>query len=334
MLTLTAVKRDTKRPPFASPMQFFLAQYRYALDCIILAEEDEALHTVLNEPVPELGLPEGTYSQIKYRFLNVIRGGEFVRLNVVYDYYGQDPQSPLTANIEKDKAAIWKAGRGTGPLLTVQNAFRIIQDSGFTAWFPVQKGVSQWMGDTKVWRQHRALIAQEHIEAMLLALKPGDIFLERREWYVSNVGLPGYWPHAALYMGTPKERKKFFDDPEVTAWVKEAGEPSGNFEMLLEKRYPAAYQAGITPQDDRHAPRVIEAISQGWWRSPRWSTRRQRTHWQCCGPRLPKVEKAQALLRAFHFIGRPYDFNFDFLTDATLVCTELVYKAYEPRYRL
>jgi hypothetical protein len=42
------------------------------------------------------------------------------------------------------------------------------------------------------------------------------------------------------------------------------------------------------------------------------------------------VEKAQALLRAFGYAGRPYDFDFDFSTDARLVCTELVYKCYEP----
>jgi hypothetical protein len=33
--------------------------------------------------------------------------------------------------------------------------------------------------------------------------------------------------------------------------------------------------------------------------------------------------------RAFHYAGRPYDFDFDFLTDSALVCTELVSKAYE-----
>jgi hypothetical protein len=47
-------------------------------------------------------------------------------------------------------------------------------------------------------------------------------------------------------------------------------------------------------------------------------------------PKLTKVAKAQALLRAFSYAGRPYDFNFDFATDAELVCTELVYKSYEP----
>ncbi|MGH7321900.1 MAG: YiiX/YebB-like N1pC/P60 family cysteine hydrolase, partial [Candidatus Rokuibacteriota bacterium] len=47
-------------------------------------------------------------------------------------------------------------------------------------------------------------------------------------------------------------------------------------------------------------------------------------------PRLPAVERAMALVRAFGYAGRPYDFEFDFWTDAALVCTEVVYKAYEP----
>jgi hypothetical protein len=47
-------------------------------------------------------------------------------------------------------------------------------------------------------------------------------------------------------------------------------------------------------------------------------------------PLLPKTDKATAILRAFHYAGRPYDFNFDFATDSELVCTELVYKSYEP----
>jgi hypothetical protein len=46
-------------------------------------------------------------------------------------------------------------------------------------------------------------------------------------------------------------------------------------------------------------------------------------------PKLSKLDKAKAILQAFHYSGRPYDFNFDFLTDNELVCTKLVYKAYE-----
>jgi hypothetical protein len=42
------------------------------------------------------------------------------------------------------------------------------------------------------------------------------------------------------------------------------------------------------------------------------------------------VEKARAIARAFSFIGLPYDFDFDFRSDAALVCTELVWKSYAP----
>jgi hypothetical protein len=41
------------------------------------------------------------------------------------------------------------------------------------------------------------------------------------------------------------------------------------------------------------------------------------------------VAKARAIFRAFHYRGRPYDFDFDFQTDSKLVCSELIYKAYE-----
>jgi hypothetical protein len=48
-------------------------------------------------------------------------------------------------------------------------------------------------------------------------------------------------------------------------------------------------------------------------------------------PDLSKLDVARAIERAFSYAGRPYDFDFDFYTDESLVCSELVYKAYEPR---
>ena len=48
-------------------------------------------------------------------------------------------------------------------------------------------------------------------------------------------------------------------------------------------------------------------------------------------PRLDKVAKAQAITEAFTYLGKPYDYDFDFATDHALVCTELVWRAYRPR---
>ena len=45
-------------------------------------------------------------------------------------------------------------------------------------------------------------------------------------------------------------------------------------------------------------------------------------------PRVDDVVKARAIVRAFSFLDRPYDFDFDFATDQSLVCTEVVWRAY------
>lgn len=319
---------EKKEASFRLAYAAFLAEYRQALEFIALAERNPAMHVILNEPVPEIGLPEKSYARLKFRFLNVLRGAEFARLDIIYGRYGADPAIPLAAGLEEDRLALWRAGVGAGPELTIQNAMQVVQDSALEGWFPVQKGVAEWMGDTKVWRPQTALIGPEQIAGLQRKLEPGDVLLVRREWYLSNAGLPGFWPHAALYVGTAEERVRFFDDPAVAAWVKEVGEPSGSFENLLAARSPQAVRIAAIPQESGRLPRVLEAISEG----VSFTTLEHAAGGDSLSvlrPRLSKTGKARAVLRAFHYAGRPYDFNFDFRTDAALVCTELVTKAFE-----
>jgi hypothetical protein len=217
-------------------------------------------------------------------------------------------------------------GRGRGQEMTLRNAVKVVRKVGFNAWLPIQTGVSEWMGDTKVYRPKKSLITPDQIKE--LKPDPGDILLERRDWYLSNIGLPGFWPHAALYIGTPAERRAFFDDPEVRDWVRTVGEPSGDFDKLLESKYPTAYE-WTRKSEHGHPYRVLEAISEG----VTFTTLEHSADADTVAvlrPKRTKKEKAAALYRAFYYAGRPYDFNFDFDTDATLVCTELVCKAYEP----
>ena len=305
----------------------FLTQYRYAMEFITLMENDPGMHTMLNEMVPELGLQAGHYKALKFRFLNIIRGAEFVRLDAIYNSFGKDNQLILTRGIEEDSKAIWLQGKGNGPKQTAKNAIKIIQDTGFTMWFPLQKEVSEWMGDVKVLRVKRSLVNDKQIKEIQSLLQPGDILLERREWYLSNIGLPGYWPHAALYIGAPQERKVYFKDKNVANYY---AKHNGNFNAYLKYSYPKAYQNSLTPQERHNVPRVIEAISEG----VSFTTLEHSVDADSVvilRPRLSKLDKAIAIERAFHYSGRPYDFNFDFLTDAELVCTELVYKAYEAK---
>ncbi|MBE0543502.1 MAG: hypothetical protein IH623_19330 [Verrucomicrobia bacterium] len=306
-----------------------LAKYRAAMEFIEHCERNPELDKVLNDPVPELGLPAGTYAKLKFKYLNVAIATDFAAREVLMKTFSGDRRPELRKAIRSDADYLWRVGQGRGQVLTAKNALKVVQNSAQSTWLPVQAGVSEWMGDTKVYRPGRSLISQAQIKQLQPKLLPGDVLLERREWYMSNIGLPGFWSHAALYLGTPEERRALFADADTQAWVKQQGEASGDMEALLIARYPDAYKLSVTSQELGHAVRVIEAISEG----VSFTTLE---HSADCDslvalrPRLAKAEKAQALLRAFHYAGRPYDFNFDFATDAELVCTELVYKAYEP----
>lgn len=319
---------ESKNASFTVANAAFLAGYRHALEIIALADRNPALDTVLNEAVPELGIPAGTFGRFKSRFLNVAIAAEFAALQVIGKSYGNG-STELSGTIDEDSRVIWEMGKGKGHELTLKNALAVVQKSGFSAWFPLQKGVSEWMGDTKVTRPNSHLISAKQIEAMGKRLQPGDILFERHEWYLSNLGLPGFWTHVAFYVGTPDERRAFFKDQEVREWVRGLGIGDGDFETLLRQRYPTAYGRSQITKEDKRPSRILEAISEG----VSFNSLEYTGSADSLGvirPRLSKREKAQAILRAFHYSGRPYDFNFDFQTDSALVCSELIYKAYEP----
>lgn len=307
----------------------FRATYRFALDFIGIVENDPKLGIILNDAVDDLGLPAGTYDRYKLRFLNVTAATRFAAYTIAGKAIDPPANAAQARDGGEDAAIILAAGRGRVEALTAANALNVLRKIGARAIFPAQAGISEWMGDTKVLRRKRSLISPTQVEALGRQLLPGDIMLQRREWYVSNVGLPGFWSHAALSVGTAEERRVFFGTDEVRRWVESRGEASGDFERLLEHKYPVAYEASRTPREHGRQPRVLEAISEGVL----FTTLEHSADADSVvvlRPRLDRVAIAAALERAWAYFGRPYDFNFDFQTDSAIVCTELIFKAFEP----
>ncbi|OGR65541.1 MAG: hypothetical protein A2X31_00165 [Elusimicrobia bacterium GWB2_63_22] len=326
------LEKPLRQGAFLAAYGAFMAQYSSALTVIEQLEKNGAIDVILNEDVPEAGIPKGSYFKFKFRFLNAARAAEFVALEVLYAHYKDVSHPGSRKAAEEDAGFIWKHGRVKGQVQTLRNAMAVVKKAGFTAWFPVQTEVSEFMGDAKVYRRHSSLITQEQIARIAPLLEPGDIFLERREWYLSNVGLPGFWPHAALYVGGRNERDAYFSGPEVVVWAKQLDPVCGSLDCVLKGKYPEAYETSLRPYMG-HAPKVLEAMSEGvTFTSLEHSLEADSI--VVLRPRLPKTEKAQAILKAFHYSGRPYDFNFDFQTDDTIVCSELVYKCYEPSPRM
>jgi hypothetical protein len=210
-----------------------------------------------------------------------------------------------------------------GARLVFGGALELLRGVAKWAFFPIQAEVAEWMGDTRIGREG-ALISNEQIAEAAGRCRPGDVIVERRNWYLSNIGLPGFWPHAALWLGTPRDLTALEADAAVAAAY------PGGFVARLRTRFPAAIQQLGEPDETGHARVVLEAISEGVvLTSAEHSLAAD--YAAALRPRTTPLEIARAIERALEYFGRPYDFDFDFVTDSALVCSELVFKAWEPR---
>ena len=129
-------------------------------------------------------------------------------------------------------------------------------------------------------------------ESVQCLLKPGDVLVTRHDDAMSNLFLPGFWPHAALYLGNHEEREAL----------------------------------GLAPVDDRNI-RVLEAKKDGVKYRPLEETLRVDA-FVVIRPRISRDHLKEALSRAMTHEGKLYDFVFDFRQSDRLVCTEVVYRAY------
>lgn len=314
-----------------------LALYEKSARLVALVGGNANAEKFLDAPHDEAGLPAGSLSRFKQELLGardsarVTTGARYLDwLATTYDSRTQADalgSAWLWRRIERHREAIGALGLVERTGLQVAADLELLRRSVRRAWYPAQSAVAEWMGDTRVRRAGWYLIDEAQQEQMDPSLQPGDVMLSRKNWYVSNVGLPGFWPHAILYLGDPDKLAAWADDPDVRAWVREHGGRDESFVELVERTHPSAwlrYRAG-TPEGPY---RVMEAISEGV--SLNTLAHASGDYLAALRPRLDKRAKAQAILEAFGHLDKPYDFDFDFATDHALVCTELVWRSYRP----
>jgi hypothetical protein len=293
---------------FALAYGAFTIQFLAGLRLVRLTEEGTAARRLLDEPIPEHGIPPRRFDLLRWNVLHVAEAPKLAAgeayLASLRDSIGPTPA--LDARIAEARALLRFSD-------IAKNGAAILRSKVFDAWFPLQKGVAHWMGETKFRRRAAPLVGRPDLKDLEPELRPGDILLERRNWNLSNVGLPGFWPHAALYVGSPSRLRTFL----------------GGSESEIRRRHPSAWRRYLEEHDDGRPRAVIEAMAPGVVFNSLESSAGA-DYLGVLRPRLPASEIATAVDRAFGYLGRPYDFDFDFLTDAELVCSELVYKCYQP----
>ncbi len=188
------------------------------------------------------------------------------------------------------------------------------------------ESVGTWLGDTRIHRKS-SLTKQEQIEEMNALLLPGDILVERRDWFLSNFFINEFWTHSLLYLGSPEKAGEYFDNDEET-YNYFAARGYHGFLNYVQIHFPEVYEKWTSGNNGR----LLESTSDGvvlnnFGDSDGYLP----DHIGAVRPRLRPLEKALALTKALSYYGTPYDFDFDFTDDSRIVCSELVERAYAPQ---
>lgn len=146
---------------------------------------------------------------------------------------------------------------------------------------------------------HQKRVTSEVLARMTALLKPGDVIITRHDDAMSNLFLPGFWPHAALYLGTVEQCRTMrvtVDPDRIARWI----EPN----CVLEAKKDGVRLRALAETLAVDAVTVLR-------------------------PQLDVQILSSALSRALVHEGKLYDFNFDFTRSDRLVCTEVIYRAYD-----
>ncbi len=142
-------------------------------------------------------------------------------------------------------------------------------------------------------------VTEDKLQQVAELLQPGDVVVTRHAKALTNLFLPGFWPHAALYIGTPKEREAVginADWAKERTWV-------GDICMLEARKDGVRFR----PLTDTFSVDVFALLR----------------------PAMSQENICRGIERAVLHEGKLYNFDFDFFNSDKLVCTEVIYRAYD-----
>jgi hypothetical protein len=137
------------------------------------------------------------------------------------------------------------------------------------------------------------------VRAQVLELcEPGDVLVTRHDDALSNVFLPGYWPHAVLFLGNASQRAAL-GLPDIET----ARHHHGDRIVFMESKKDGVMFRPVEDTLELDAFVVLRPV-------------------------ISDAGRRKAVTRAMSHVGKLYDFAFDFSSADKLACTELIYRAY------
>ena len=148
------------------------------------------------------------------------------------------------------------------------------------------------------WFRKRKRVTSAVQQKLAELLQPGDVIVTRHDDAATNLFLPGFWPHAALYIGTETQRE-------------ELG-------LVLNSDQVVRSKAPISVLEAKKDGVLFRELSETLSVDACTVIR----------PKLSPEAVREALVRAISHEGKEYDFEFDFRRSDKLVCTEVIYRGF------
>jgi len=273
----------------------------------------------LNQPAPEFDIEGGVYDRVQESLVSSRNAWHLY--HAVQYYQENEPQlreraadselAPVVEIIDrlKHRLDVSLAQFTRAKLRT--RASQLLRKLGRNLFGQAMYGLQKWCGDLLADKYvrigHQPTLPADTAGRLQTMLCPGDVIVVRKEYALTNYFLPGYWPHVALYLGNVDSLRS------LEARVKDDHRPG--WRRLLE---------AVGDGQDRVLESMRDGVLVRTLSSPFASD-----SVVILRPKLPAPEVEHALGRCLVHEGKAYDFDFDFRRSDRLVCTEVVYRAYD-----
>ena len=286
---------------------------RQARGLATLAAREPLLAAKLDEASQGHGIPRKTFSRL---FRATTDPARLLRFREAADFYDKhrseiallsaDPSiSPVLELLAEEEEWIERRRRDILRRRLGYGWFSFLR-SHRSAWKRSVFGLFEWSGRAVADLRQPGLkpsgapkrVSGAHRGEILRLARPGDIFLTRHDDALSNLFLPGFWPHAAFFLGSESQRAALgLVLPPGLA--RKARDPV----VFLEAKKDGVR---FRPAEDTLAVDAFVVLR----------------------PPLEGAPLAAVVERGMRHEGKLFDFSFDFRNADRLACTEVVYRAY------
>ncbi|BBO30468.1 YiiX/YebB-like N1pC/P60 family cysteine hydrolase [Lacipirellula parvula] len=329
------IRGRVHRPEAATPEEFLIALAAAALlvDSARYLREQFHRTTVvrrkLDEPDPVYGIPPRMYDDVQRSLVSVGNAWHLWQATRYYDAHRQrlaEAEAEAVAQLtplvdiidrlrDRLRPSLWMFLRTRLRVRGRRAVRRIGRDMLGRALYAAQEVVSTGMAEVTVRPGHRPGLPPEIDREMTALVQPGDVLVVRKEYAATNYFLPGYWPHAALVIGSLDDLQRLgvaqhehvaprWRLCEAIAAERRERDSSLPTSLVLESMKDGVRVRSIASPLGSDSVIVLR-------------------------PLLAPAAIGSAIVQAFLHEGKPYDFDFDFTCSHRMVCTEVVYRAYD-----